>query len=167
MTSKDLAIRRYQDKDIPRVLDLIMVALPQLPNYAMITPDRDRINYVLRFNIDNAEAFAGWVVCDTHETVQGFAGAWCVRSLMSRDYVADDIFLWVEPEYRTYENARKLILAYKKWALGKGAKLIRASHTGGSFVKGSREAELYHTLLVRQGFVEVGSVYHLSTYGEK
>ena len=165
--TKELTHRVYEPKDIPRVLDLIMLALPQLPNYAMITPDRDRIQYVLEHNVDNAEAFGGWVLCDTHDTVYGFGGAWCVRSLMSMDFVADDIFMWVEPEYRTYPNVRKLVINYVDWAMAKGAKLIRASHTGGSFPKDSREAMLYHTLLMRLGFKEVGSVYHLSTYGEK
>jgi GNAT superfamily N-acetyltransferase len=165
--TRELTLRSYAPTDIPRVLDLIMVALPQLPNYSMIVPDRDRIKYVLKHNVDNAEAFGGWVLCDTHDEVYGFGGAWCVRSLMSLDFVADDIFMWVEPEYRSYANVRKLVLHYVEWARAKGAKLIRASHTGGSFPKGSREAELYHELLTRLGFDEVGSVYHLSTYGEK
>jgi len=86
---------------------------------------------------------------------------------MSLDFVADDIFMWVEPDYRSYENVRKLIHAYRDWAIGKGAKLIRASHSGGSFPKGSREAALYDILLTRLGFNEVGSIYHLSTYGDK
>jgi hypothetical protein len=162
--TRDLVHRVYEPKDIPRVLDLIMVALPQLPNYSMITPDRDRIEYVLRHNVDNAEAFGGWVVCDTQGVIQGFGGAWCVRSLMSTDLIADDIFMWVEPEYRTYANTRKLLVNYVIWAVEKGAKLIRASHTGGSFPKGSREAKLFHELLTRVGFDEVGSVYHLSKY---
>jgi hypothetical protein len=165
--SKELKLRLYEPRDIPRTLDLLCLALPQLPNYAMITPDRERIQYVLEHNIDNADAFAGWVLCDSHNTVQGFGGAWCVRSLMSLDFVADDIFMWVEPDYRSYENVRKLIHAYRDWAIGKGAKLIRASHSGGSFPKGSREAALYDILLTRLGFNEVGSIYHLSTYGDK
>jgi hypothetical protein len=167
MPSKDLHLRLYEPNDIPRALDLLCAALPQLPNYAMITPDRDRIEYVLTHNIDNAESFAGWVLCDSHNVVQGFGGAWCVRSLMSLDFVADDIFMWVEPEYRSYENVRKLIHAYRDWAIEKGAKLIRASHSGGSFPKGSREYALYNILLTRLGFNEVGSIYHLSTYGDK
>jgi hypothetical protein len=165
--TKELTLRLYEPSDIPRALDLIMLALPQLPNYAMIVPDRERIRYVLTFNVDNAESFAGWVLCDTHNVVQGFGGAWCVRSLMSMDFVADDIFMWVEPEYRNLPNVRKLIHAYRDWAIEKGAKLIRASHSGGSFPKGSKEAELYDVLLRRLGFKEVGSIYHLSTYGDK
>jgi GNAT superfamily N-acetyltransferase len=161
-----LNLRLYEPGDIPRALDLLCAALPQLPNYSMIVPDRGRIEYVLTHNIDNAESFAGWVLCDSHNVVQGFSGGWCVRSLMSYDLIADDIFCWIEPEYRSYDNARKLIQAYVEWAVAKGAKLIRASHTGGSFPKGSREAELFDALLRRQGFKEVGSIYHLSKYGD-
>jgi GNAT superfamily N-acetyltransferase len=162
-----LELRTYEPKDIPRITELVMTAIPQLPNYAMVTPDRDRIQYVLEHNIDNGQAFGGWVVCDKQDIVQGFIGAWCVHSLLSFDLVADDIFLWIESEYRDYQNARKLVNAYTVWAREKGAKLIRATHTGGSWPKGSREYELFDTLLNRFGFSEVGSVYHLSTYGDK
>jgi GNAT superfamily N-acetyltransferase len=165
--TRELVLRTYVAEDIPRVIDILMNAIPQVPNYAMITPDPERIRYVLTYNIDNAEAFAGWVLCDTHNTIQGIGAAYCVRSIIAMDFVADDVFMWVEPEYRSYGNVRKLVYAYRDWATEKGAKLIRASHSGGSFPKGSREAELYHTLLTRLGFKEVGSIYHLSHYGDK
>ena len=102
---KELTVRLYKPQDIPRVLDMMIPAFAQLPNYSWITPSRERIDYVLNFNIDNAEAFAGWVLCDSHDVIQGFGGAWCVRSLMSYDMVADDIFMWIEPEYRTYKSS--------------------------------------------------------------
>jgi hypothetical protein len=165
--SRDLILRRYEYEDIPRAIDLMMEAFPTLPNYKLITPDRERIKYVLTSGIDNAASFAGWVLCDTHNMVQGFSGGWCVRSLMSYDFVADDIFCWVEPEYRSLKNVNLLIKAYVQWAEGKGAKLIRASHTGGSFVRGSREWEMFNAILNRLGFTEVGSVYHLNKYGDE
>jgi GNAT superfamily N-acetyltransferase len=160
--TKDLILREYQTRDIPRVIDLIVNAIPQLPNYKMIKPDKGRIEYVLVHNIDNASSFAGWVLCDSHDIPQGMGGGWCVRNLMSLDYVADDIFMWVEPEYRNLNNVRLLITTYVEWAKARGAKLIRASHTGGSFPKGSKEAKLYDAMLRRFGFTEVGSVYHLN-----
>jgi GNAT superfamily N-acetyltransferase len=145
-----------------------MGALPQLPNYAKITPDRERMKYVLEHNIQNAFAFCGWVVCDSHDVPQGCAAGWCVMSLMSTDMIADDVFMWVEPEYRTYKNAAMLLGAYVDWSKARGAKLIRASHTGGSFPRGSKEHTLFDALLRRQGFKEVGSIYHYSTYeGDK
>jgi GNAT superfamily N-acetyltransferase len=165
--SRELTLRTYQTRDIPRCLDILMAAIPQLPNYAMITPDRDRIQYVLVHNVDNANAFCGWVLCDSHDVPQGCGAGWCVMSLMSQDLVADDVFMWVEPEYRSLRNANLLFAAYQEWALGRGAKLIRATHTGGSFRKGTKEAQLWDALLRRAKFVEVGSVYHYSAYGEK
>lgn len=164
--TKELELRSYAKKDIQRVINLIVEAIPQLPNYSMITPDPERIRYVLEHNIDNALSFAGWVLCDSHEEVHGFGGGWCVGNLMSRDLVADDIFMWIQPEYRNHRNVSKLIHTYVAWAKGKGAKLIRASHSAGSFPKGSKEAQLYHAMLERIGFVEVGSIYHWSGYGE-
>lgn len=165
--SRELTLRLYQKRDIPRALDMLMNALPQLPNYSMIKPDRDRIKYVLEHNVMNAYAFAGWVLCDSHDIPQGCVAAWCVMSLMSTDLVADDIFMWVEPEYRSYKNAAMLVTAYVDWCKARGAKLIRASHTGGSFPKDSKEGKLFDALLRRLGFKEVGSVYHYSAYGDK
>ena len=164
--TKELTLRAYQPQDIPRVVKLICKAIPQLPNYAMITPSEERIQYVLEHNIDNALSFAGWVLCDSHDMVHGFGGGWCVGNLMSYDLVADDIFMWIEPEYRNHRNVSKLIHTFVAWAKGKGAKLIRASHSAGSFPKDSKEAQLYHAMLERIGFTEVGSIYHWSGYGE-
>lgn len=164
---RELTLRMYQQRDIPRCLDILMAALPRLPNYSKIEPNRERMKYVLEHNIQNANAFAGWVLCDSDDVPQGCGGAWCVTSLMSLDLVADDIFMWVEPEYRTYKNASMLLQVYIEWAKARGAKLIRASHTGGSFPKDSKDGKLFDALLRRHGFKEVGSIYHLSTYGDK
>ena len=159
--NKELTLRTYQLKDLPRMLDIIMEYVPQLPNYATIKCDRSRVEYVLRHNIDNAAAFCCWVVCDTHDEVQGGAAGWCVMSLLSKDLVADDVFMFVLPEYRTLRNANMLLVAYKEWAQARGAKLIRASHTGGSFRPGTKEYDLFNALLTRQGFKPVGTIYHL------
>lgn len=159
--NKELYLRLYKLTDIARMTDLIMENVPLLPNYSRLRMDRGRVEYVLRHNVDNAAAFCAWVVCDTQDVVQGGGGGWCVMSLMSKDLVADDIFLFVVPEYRTLRNANLLITAYKEWAQARGAKLIRASHSGGSFQPGTKEYELYNALLIRQGFKPVGTIYHL------
>lgn len=165
--SRELILRPYQARDIPRIVEIIMNAIPQLPNYQQITPDPKRIRFVLENNISNGAAFACWVMCDSHDVPQGGGGGWCVMNLMSTDLVADDIFMWIEPDYRSLPAVIRLVTTYVEWAKARGAKLIRASHTGGSFKKGSREQELYHKLLSRLGFDEVGSVYHYSAYGDK
>ena len=165
--SRELTLRMYQQRDVGRLINLLMQAVPQLPNYKMLEPDRDRIAYLLNHNIGNASAFCGWVLCDSHDTVQGGGAGWCVMSLVSKDIIADDAFMWVESEYRSYRSAAMLVNAYVDWAKARGAKLIRASHTGGSFPKGTREGKLYDALLSRLGFKEVGSVYHYSPKGDE
>jgi GNAT superfamily N-acetyltransferase len=162
--SKDVTLRSYQPRDVPRLIKMFMGALPQLPNYAMITPDPERIEYVLVHNINNAAAFAGWVVCDSHDVPQGAIAGWCVKNIMSQDLVADDIIMWVEHEFRTLRTANMLIQTYVEWAQARGAKLIRASHTGGSWAEDSKEYMMFDALLRRHGFKEVGSVYHWNGY---
>jgi len=160
-------VRTYQPRDIPRMIDLIDNAVRQLPNYSMITPSRERIKYVLVHNIDNATAFCGWVLCDSHDEPQGGAAGWCVQSIFSEDLVADDVIMWIEPKYRSYFAASILVNTYLDWARARGAKLIRASHTGGSWPRGSREFRLFDMLLKRLKFREVGNVYHYSEDGEE
>lgn len=161
LQGKQLDLRVYKAKDFKRMTDLIVEHVPKLPNYNKLRMDRDRIEYVLKHNIDNAAAFGCWVLCDTHDEVQGGVGGFCVMSLVSTDLIADDIFLFVEPEFRTLHNANKLIQVYKEWALARGAKLIRASYSGGSFPPGTKEYEAFNMLLTRQGFKPVGTIYHL------
>jgi hypothetical protein len=55
--------------------------------------------------------------------------------------------MWIEPEYRTYRSASMLVGVYVDWAKARGAKLIRASHTGGSFPKDTKEGKLYDAFL--------------------
>lgn len=164
--SKELTLRSYQPRDIPRLVNMFMASIPLMPNYAMITPQPDRIRYVLQHNIQNASSFAGWVVCDEFDIPQGAAAGWCVQNIMSYDFVADDVFMWVEPEWRTYKSASMLLRTYITWAEARGAKLIRASHTGGTWPKGSKDYELFDKVLKRHGFQEIGSIYHLNKYGD-
>jgi hypothetical protein len=161
-----LTLRSYQPRDIARMTQIIMHAIPRMPNYKMITPDADRIRFVLENNIANGVSFASWVVIDSDDIVQGGIGAWCVKNILSHDLVADDVFLWIEPDYRSIHACNLLIQTYIDWAVARGAKLVRASHTGGSWPKGSREYKLFDALLQRNGFQEVGSIYHLNMYGD-
>lgn len=155
-------VRLYEHEDIPQIVQMLVRSIPLLPNYCMITPNPWKIEYALRNGISNGVAFGGWVLCDSHSNIQGCSGGWCVPSIMSDDLVADDIFMWIEPEHRSFVGASLLVQAYVDWAKANGAKLIRASHTGGSWAKGSREFALFDHLLKRLDFTDVGSVYHLN-----
>lgn len=155
-------VRPYEQGDIPQIVDMLVRSIPTLPNYATITPDPYKIEYTLRHGVTNGVAFGGWVLCDSHQDIKGCIGAWCVPSIMSDDLIADDIFMWIEPEHRSFIGASLLVQAYINWAMRLGATLIRASHTGGSWDKSSREFALFDLLLKRLGFNDVGSVYHLN-----
>lgn len=158
---EDLTLRAYKQGDVPHMIDIIMEYVPQLPNYKKFTMNRDRIEYVLRHNIDNANAFGCWVLCDIHDVVQGGVAGYCVMSLLSLDFVADDVFFFIMPQFRNLRHANMLIQVYKDWAISHNAKLIRASHTGGSYREGSKEQAMFDELLNRQGFRPVGKIFHL------
>jgi len=161
-TGRELTLRALRIEDIPQMVQLAVEGLPQLPNYRMITPVPERIEYLLRNNIQNAASTQIWVMCDAHTVIQGGGGGWCVPNLLSYDMVADDIFMWIRPEYRTFKSSALLIRTYLDWAKARGAKLIRASHTGGSWPKGSKEEKMFSLLLQKFGFKEGGTIFHYS-----
>lgn len=157
-------VRAYTLKDVPGIVDGVYEHLHELPNYKNVTVSKERVAYLLNNNINNNGYFACWVVVNEQDEVVGGGGGFCTPGMMTWDLIANDIFLYVVPEYRSLHTVNKLINNYKVWATARDAKLIIASHTGGVFPEGSREAMLYDAILKRHGFDPVGTVYHLNRY---
>src|SRR6478735_3523630 len=122
---KDAAVLRpYDPKDIPFLVDGVCTYVPQLPHYKDITVAPERIKYLLEHNFGGGTNFAAWVLIDpdTNQLVGGVAG-YCVPGMLTWDLVAQDVFLFVLPEWRSLRNLLKLMTVYKEWAKARGAKL--------------------------------------------
>lgn len=149
-------MRPYILSDIPFICAGVKEFLPQLPNYKDITVSEDRIAYLLRHNYGNSSSFQAWMLIDpdTNQLVGGGAG-YCVPGMFTWDLIANDVFLFVLPEWRSLRNVLMLMTAYKKWAQARGCKLIMATQTGGYRVDAMNE------VMRRQGYIEAGSQWML------
>lgn len=150
----DTYMRPYVLEDIPFIVAGVKQFVPELPHYKDITVSPDRVEYVLKNNISNTSSFAAWVLVDreTNQLIGGVAG-YCVPGMLTWDLVANDVFLFVLPEWRSLRNLLMLMTAYKDWAKARGAKLIMASYIGGHRVESMAK------VMVRQGYVEAGTLW--------
>lgn len=149
-------MRPYERSDIDFICEGVARFVPELPNYKDITVSKDRVKYLLSHNYGNASSFQAWVLIDpeTNQLIGGVAG-YCVPGMMTWDLVANDVFLFVLPEWRSLRNLLMLMVAYKEWAKARGAKLIMASYIGG------HRSESMSKVMERQGYKEVGALWML------
>jgi hypothetical protein len=153
---KDTVMRPYQAKDIPFLIAGTQMFVPLLPQYEGIKVDPKRVEQLLSHNLGNQAYFQCWVLCDPHtDRPVGCGAGVCNVCAFNYDVVAQDVFLFVLPNWRSLVNLDKLMTAYKKWALARGATIIQSSQTGGYRVK-----EM-NVLMRRKGYVEVGPMFHL------
>lgn len=150
-SQRDVIIRPYEKADIPAIIDSVAAEVPKLPNYKDITVSKERVEYLLTHNHGNVSSFQCWILIDkeTNKLVGGSAG-YCVPGMLTWDLVANDVFLFVYPDWRTLRHCLMLMVAYKDWALARGAKLIIATHTGG------HRPEAFAEVMRRQGYIEAG-----------
>lgn len=150
----DTVMRPYVTRDIDFLVAGVCKHVPELPHYKDITVAPERIKYLLQNNFGGGSNFAAWVLIDpvTNQLVGGVAG-YCVPGMLTWDLVANDVFLFVLPEYRSLRNLLKLMTVYKDWAKARGAKLIMASYMGG------HRSESMAKLMVRQGYMEAGTLW--------
>lgn len=147
-------MRPYVPSDIPFLVDGVCRFVPELPHYKDITVAPNRIEYLLKNNFGSDSMMKAWVLVDpeTNQLVGGVAG-YCVPGMLTWDLVAQDIFLFVLPEWRSLRNLLMLMTAYKEWAKARGAKLIMASYMGGHRIDSMAK------VMVRQGYVEAGTLW--------
>lgn len=153
-------IRRYTADDIPRIIYLAQLHIPELPNYKGVVVHEDRIKFLLEQNINNDSTIMLQVLVNSSNQVVGCIAAYCVTLLFSWEQVTNDIFLFIEPDWRTTKNAKALIETYIEWAKARKVRLICASQASGY-----RTPEL-ERFIKSCGFQEIGKLYHLKRNGE-
>lgn len=155
-SKSEVQIRRYTSEDIPSLVDIAVQEIPKLPHYETIKVEPTRIRFLLENSARDESAFAVNVMINPRNQIVGAIASYCVTQLVSWDKSTGDIFLFIEPEWRTIDNAVSLISAYVNWAKRRGAALIQATHTSGY-----RGKEMDALLRRKCGFEVVGTLYRI------
>lgn len=153
--SQTTTIRWYTEAEIPFIRGRIMVEVPKLPHYMGIRVDRDRIDQVLRDGLKRRDQFMAAILVNANNQIVGGVCGYCVTQMLSWDKCTGDIFLYIDPQYRSLTNVLKLMLAYRDWAIAQGATIIAATQTGGY-----KQEQLGKLLERFGGYKPIGTIYY-------
>lgn len=157
--AKKATVRRYSKRDIPYIIGLVMRWVPELPNYQGVTIHEDRIKFMLEHNETNDASLMLQVLVTETDQIIGCIAGYCVTSLISWDKVASDIFMFILPEWRSAENADKLLAVYIDWARARKAKIVGSTQTS------AYREEAFTKFLAKRGFEQIGFLYRLKQKG--
>lgn len=148
-------VRRYSEVDIPYLVKRLTTIIPTMPNYKGAKVDPSRLEFMLTQNVNNDGYFMVFVLVNSVGDIVGGICAYCVTMAFSWDRYCSDMFLYIDPNWRSLSNATKLIRAYQDWGISRKAMIISATYTGGGNDRGMDR------LLRMVGFTPIGKLYHL------
>lgn len=137
-------IRPATIEDIPRIVDLGELLHAESEEYREISYDRDKVAETMSGLITNGGVI--FLYESMGEIIGGLAGT-VTEFWFSREKVAADYSLFIEPSHRHGMYALKLILAFHSWAKLVGARQVKMGITTGISVEGT--SRLYRSLGMR------------------
>ena len=152
---QSLRVRRYEEKDIPGLRGRVMVEVPKLPHYVGITVNAERLDQILYAGLLSEEQFMCRALVTPDDEIVGGVCGYCVTQLLSFDKMTGDIFLFIDPEWRSLPNVLKLMIAYRDWGIERGATIISATQTGGF-----KQDQLGKLLERFGGYEPIGTIYY-------
>lgn len=155
-TSKnDTRHRHAREDDVEWIVATSMREVPKLPAYRDIPMEYETTKAFIHSCLDRPESYAVSVLCDSHtDKPVGVGICYCVPIVFTvKGKAAQDVFLYIDPEWRSLKNVAKMYSNYKKWANEMGAILTDASFTSGY------ESAAMDMLLRRNGFYKIGATY--------
>lgn len=148
-------VRKYRREDIPTIRGKVMIEVPKLPHYQGIKVVAERVDQLLEDGLKSEDRFMARVLVTPNGDIVGGVCGYCVTQLLSWDKLTGDIFLYIDPAWRSLPNVLKLMFAYRDWAIATGATIISATQTGGF------KQDTLGKLLQRYGEYEpVGTIYY-------
>ena len=143
----------YRDitlQDIPEVMERAGQFFEGSPTYRHIPRDTDKLLMLFEDAVYNPDIFCRLAISDGR-IVGGMIGA-AVEYYFSRERMAGDIAIFIEPEFRNSRIAVKLVDSFGKWATSVGCREVTIGATTQSHGNG------YERLLNRLGYETVGFV---------
>lgn len=110
----DLKFRVYKRQDIPQIIELVKEGNGSVTN---------RLDYVLRHNVNVNSNFQCWVFVINEEEVVGVFIVFSIQSAFSDGFYVYDSFYYHDPEFNVKSLHKDLIEAYKKWASAKNVSI--------------------------------------------
>lgn len=160
MSVSQTRLRMYTVDEIPFIRGRVMVEVPKLPHYVGIRVDRDRIDRVLLDGMTRPDQFFASMLVNEDDKIVGGVCGYCVTQMLSWDKITGDVFLYIDPPYRSLPNVIKLMLAYRDWAIAQGATVIAATQTGGF-----KHDQLGKLLERFGGYKPIGTIYYYQQTG--
>lgn len=148
-----MSIRAATIEDVPRLVELGQAMHSESPRFSRLTFDADKLAAFLGSAV-NAPHVLVLVAERDGQIVGGFVGL-AMEHWASRDLVATDLALFIDPGKRGGLMASRLLRAYLDWAELRGAKLIQCGITTG--VEELATGRLYEAL----GLSRCGVIYEV------
>lgn len=143
----------YRDitlQDIPELVAMTLRFLDGSPTYRHIPRDEDKICMMFENAVYSPDVFCRLAFSDD-KLIGGMIGA-AFEYYFSRERMAGDIAIFIEPEFRNSRIAVKLVDSFGKWATSVGCREVTIGATTQSHGSG------YERLLNRLGYETVGFV---------
>jgi GNAT superfamily N-acetyltransferase len=132
--------------DVPALLALGQRMHAESPRFSLIEFDSDRLQMTLEQIL---AAPGGFLMVGEHDSaIAGVMVALATQHWCSRDIVASEMALFVEPEFRGSMLGARLIRRYVTWARALGARLVTAGISTGVHVE--ETARLYEAVGMRR-----------------
>ena len=142
-------IREPTEDDVPAMVELGRMMHAESPVFSRLTFDAERLSVTIR-NVMLSPA--GFARVSGGDEITGAMLAMAVPHWCSSDLVACDLALFVHPEFRGGTAAARMLMAYRDWAAGLGAKITNFGIMTGV------QVDRTQTLCERLGWVRSGVV---------
>ena len=143
-----LELRRVTYQDLAELVDLLARVLPTIKTYENIPVSPDRIRTLIQANLDNPDMFGQ--LLDDGQRIVGIGLGFLTKYGFSTETHAQDMILYIDPEYRSIRVVKRMVDAFCTWAEGKGVRQIFISNTAGI------DPAIHARLMARFGFEDVG-----------
>src|SRR5690554_5026836 len=110
--------------DVPKIMEMAETLYKQ-STYSYIDIDLSKARESIeKFIVENGKEYMVLVSYDGDEVV-GVLAAYAFSPLFSKDKIAVEALLWLEPDYRTNARGNDLLDAYEYWAKLVGCKILQ------------------------------------------
>ena len=137
-------IRPFEEKDFTPLLVLADEMRIESKAFQDFTIDHDKLIMIGEHTINHPDVYYGAVATNEKGVIVGFILGFCTEHYFTTDKIANDLAVYVLPEFRGGSSVMRLIKGFTDWARSQGAKSVSLGISTGIDVE--RTAQLYEAL---------------------